>query len=483
MKKKFLAIVMSLCIALSMLPGMALAVDKPVYVALGDSISAGYGLTNPEKEAFPALVAEKNGLALTDLSESGATSDDLVATVKDNLTVLAGADVVTITAGGNDMMNALYAFIAEQYQSIDSTVTVDTVKEALLKGDATAIASAIKVISGFTDSDVAVGTLTKLSTNLTTAIGAIKKINPDVQIIVATQYNPYKQAAKAAEAVPAVAVQAKTISDVFDAGVTVINQAIQKICTATQCTVADVYTKFDGVSDNPCNASFATKINLDFHPNANGHSLIADVISGVIKEIETEQPVVTPPEESEDTDVPEIPDISDLPVTVPGADGTGWAGSASIGYQYYVGGKMVTGWYEIGGIWYLFDETTGLMKNDCWEKVDSVWYLFNENGAMLTGWQVVDGNRYYLRSWGGMATGWQQVDGVWYYLRADGVMVADCWIETDGEWYYLTETGAMATNKWIESDGEWYYLYSSGAMAVNTTIDGYKVGANGASVR
>lgn len=494
MKKKFLAIVMSLCIALSMLPGMALAADKPAYAALGDSISAGYGLSDPAKDAFSALVAEEKGFELTNLFRSGATSDDLATTIKNNLPVVTGADVITITAGGNDMMNALYAYLAAQNPSL----TADAIKENLLKGDMTTIAAAIPVLSGFAQSEQAVAALKNLSTNLTAAITAIKKANPDVQIIVATQYNPYKQAASGANAL--VAAQAKTISDVFDAGVTAMNQVIKQVCTATQCTVADVYTKFDGASENPCNASFAdlTKINLDFHPNVNGHSLIAEVISSVVADIETEEPVVTPPEETEepevtppeeteepeDTDVPEIPDLpTDLPISVPGADGTGWAGSAALGYQYYVGGKMVTGWYEVGGIWYLFDQTTGLMKSNGWEKVDGVWYLFNENGAMLTGWQVVDGNRYYLRSWGGMATGWQMVDGIWYYLRADGVQVTDRWIETDGEWYYLTSTGAMATNEWVEWNGEWYYLYSSGAMAVNTTIDGYKLGVDGAYVK
>ena len=494
MKKKFLAIVMSLCIALSMLPGMALAADKPAYAALGDSISAGYGLSDPAKDAFSALVKKEKGFELTNLSQSGATSDDLASSIKNNLPVVTGADVITITAGGNDMMNALYAYLAAQNPSL----TADAIKENLLKGDMTTIAAALPALSGFVQSEQAVAALKNLSTNLTAAITAIRKVNPDVQIIVATQYNPYKQAASGANAL--VAAQAKTISDVFGAGVAAMNQAIQAVCTATQCTVADVYTKFDGASENPCNASFAdlTKINLDFHPNANGHSLIAEVISSVVADIETEEPVVTPPEETEepevtppeeteepeDTDVPEIPDLpTDLPISVPGEDGTGWAGSAALGYQYYVGGKMVTGWYEVGGIWYLFDQTTGLMKSNGWEKVDDVWYLFNENGAMLTGWQVVDGSRYYLRSWGGMATGWQMVDGIWYYLRADGVQVTDRWIETDGEWYYLTSTGAMATNEWVEWNGEWYYLYSSGAMAVNTSIDGYKLGVDGAYVK
>lgn len=40
----------------------------------------------------------------------------------------------------------------------------------------------------------------------------------------------------------------------------------------------------------------------------------------------------------------------------------------------------------------------------------------------------------------------------------------------------------MATG-WLNDRGTWYYLHSNGAMAANTTINGYKLGSNGAWIR
>ena len=44
--------------------------------------------------------------------------------------------------------------------------------------------------------------------------------------------------------------------------------------------VVDVYAAFEDAQENPCNAdlSAAMELNLDFHPNAYGHSLIAQVV-------------------------------------------------------------------------------------------------------------------------------------------------------------------------------------------------------------
>lgn len=82
MRKRLFALAMGFGMAVSMLPGMAFAADdKPAYAVLGDSISAGYGLSDPAKDAFPALVAEEKGLELTNLSSSGATSDDLATRI------------------------------------------------------------------------------------------------------------------------------------------------------------------------------------------------------------------------------------------------------------------------------------------------------------------------------------------------------------------------------------------------------------------
>ncbi|GAA0077092.1 hypothetical protein UT300005_14700 [Clostridium sp. CTA-5] len=56
------------------------------------------------------------------------------------------------------------------------------------------------------------------------------------------------------------------------------------------------------------------------------------------------------------------------------------------------------------------------------------------------------------------------------------------WVNVNGTWYFLNASGAMQTG-WINNNGTWYYTNASGAMLSNTTVDGYKLGANGAWIR
>ena len=89
-----------------------------VYLALGDSISTGYGLAEGEK-GFADIVAEEMGYTLINRAINGNTSVGILAQMKDPL-VLADvkqADVITITCGGNDLMGMLFQAIADAYNA------------------------------------------------------------------------------------------------------------------------------------------------------------------------------------------------------------------------------------------------------------------------------------------------------------------------------------------------------------------------------
>lgn len=80
---------------------------------------------------------------------------------------------------------------------------------------------------------------------------------------------------------------------------------------------------------------------------------------------------------------------------------------------------------------------------------------------------------------------WINNNGKWQYNDSLGNVLKNTWFfdKNYGAWYYLDEVGNMKTG-WIQDGtGKWYYLYSSGAMAYNTSIDGYKLGSDGAWVK
>lgn len=131
--------------------------------------------------------------------------------------------------------------------------------------------------------------------------------------------------------------------------------------------------------------------------------------------------------------------LSETPLLNTGSFKEGWNTLNNGNWQYVLGGNKVTGWNFINGRWYYMDSL----------------------GMMQRGWVTTNGSWYYLNYNGDMATGWQNINGKWYYLRGDGKML----------------TG------WIDDRGTWYYLDYSGAMVSNTTINGYRLGYNGAWIR
>ena len=62
MKRKLLAMLVCVALVSTLFPFAAMAEETQVrYVAIGDSISSGYGLEVPETEAFPSLIAQDGG--------------------------------------------------------------------------------------------------------------------------------------------------------------------------------------------------------------------------------------------------------------------------------------------------------------------------------------------------------------------------------------------------------------------------------------
>jgi SpoIID/LytB domain protein len=149
--------------------------------------------------------------------------------------------------------------------------------------------------------------------------------------------------------------------------------------------------------------------------------------------------------------------------------------------KYYMNdsGIMETSWIKLDNKWYYF-KPSGEMQTG-WLEWNDHWYYLANSGVMQTGWLKWNNHWYYLKSGGEMTTGWLKWNNEWYYLDAGGEMETG-WVKSGGEWYYLASGGVMETG-WVYTGGKWYFLYNSGSMAHNTTIDGYKLGSDGAWIQ
>ena len=139
------------------------------------------------------------------------------------------------------------------------------------------------------------------------------------------------------------------------------------------------------------------------------------------------------------------------------------------------------------------------------EWVDGKWYDADGKqtykGTMSwksndKGWWIEDSEGWYPQSQ------WVKIDGKWYYFCADGYMDYSeyrdgCWLGSDGAWveeyyggtwkqnstgwWYEDASGWYPQSQWVWIDGSCYYFGSDGYMATNQYVDGYWVGADGAS--
>lgn len=278
-----------LCGALMMCPkavAMAQASGEICYVALGDSISSGFGLKE-EHQRFTQQVARENGFDLVSLAQNGETSATLLERLQDPevMQAVAQADVISITVGGNDLMQSLYEYLAHQYpeRKSDPSPTAEEVQQTLMGGDMAMLTYALGEIQGFPESEEKEEAMAQFTANLTQVTQEIETVNPDVCLVVANQYNPYHYLLQEFSKYPPVAEAAQKAGLVLQAELDTLNDAITSVGEQVGYSVVDVYTAFEDAGENPCNAqvSLFSKLNLDFHPNAYGHTLIAQAVTAV----------------------------------------------------------------------------------------------------------------------------------------------------------------------------------------------------------
>lgn len=262
-------------------------------IGLGDSISTGYGLAD-KSGSFLSLIENTTGLTVSNAAVDGATSEVVLGRLATgNLDAqLAGADVVTLTIGGNDMMAVFYQMIADAYNAAtgDSVTLLEVpviLTDPTNEKNAAVTQAAMGILMGGYDQvkPAFTAALSSIGENVKNIASYIKAKNPDITILVANQYNPYKW-----------------LSGVYSMVGVFFNQAVLDLNSVlgaaesgagTLYTVVDVYTAFAASEENLCNAT-SLPLNLDFHPNAKGHEVLAALFGNEIGQEEPEEPVTAP---------------------------------------------------------------------------------------------------------------------------------------------------------------------------------------------
>ncbi len=110
-----------------------------------------------------------------------------------------------------------------------------------------------------------------------------------------------------------------------------------------------------------------------------------------------------------------------------------WSMNVNGEWTYNIENINITGWKQIGGQWYYFDNN-GVMKKGGWfQDTNGKWYYLLGDGSMKTGWE-----RNLVSS--------AQDEICWYYLQSDGSMAIGN-LMIDGKWYCFDNSGKMLEEK------------------------------------
>lgn len=275
MKKKLIALALCLVLCLGVLPLGTLAADGAVsYLALGDSISTGFGLSDRSR-GFAGLLAEEWNATLTNEAVDGHTSTNLLAKLKTGSLdrAIAAADVITITIGGNDITHAIYQVMADIYNSqVGGDKTVQEIIQDIGEGDVAVLLPIMMAMNNITGTAAFQAALDTYEVNMFGTDGALDYIrdrNSDAEIILLLQYDPYQSYASSS--------MLSTLYTSIDPAMVALNEVISQNARSGGYMVSDVYTAFRTDTRNLCNADPAT-MNLDVHPNAEGHAVIAETV-------------------------------------------------------------------------------------------------------------------------------------------------------------------------------------------------------------
>lgn len=239
-------------------------------VALGDSITRGYGLADDEK-SYVEILSEEGNFKSDNFAVNGRTStvllEDLQKPSEKEKFALEQADYIVMSIGGNDMLYLLDKLVNGALPSDSAENPAETVKNL--------VDMAGKLTAENMTSDISY-----YKNTVEKVINILREMNPNAEIVMQTVYNPFKPIFVVAP------VMFADMKDDIDGAyervegcINGFNTALFELSEKYGFKIADVSKDFRESDKKYINMSLS---NPDIHPNAAGHRRIAEIIEQTI---------------------------------------------------------------------------------------------------------------------------------------------------------------------------------------------------------
>ncbi len=253
-------------------------------VALGDSITTGYGLdgydantvsTNTTIRNYVNLVAENKQANIINLAHDGDKAENLLQVINNtaNDKALSNADCILITIGGNELLQPLIDVAQQEVVNI------------MLYG--------IRHLANILESnaDTFNMAIEQYKNTLPSVIDVLLTKNSSAQIIFQTQYNPLENA-KNSTFLQSFSKEENyedidAVYNVFDTYITKLNTQTQNIISSynnSNLVICDTYKAYKNYAKT--NVDILTNIDssIDIHPNSKGHEFIYTNVKNLVRD-------------------------------------------------------------------------------------------------------------------------------------------------------------------------------------------------------
>lgn len=259
--------------------------SKTTYVALGDSIAAGYGLEGysggeeaPPADSYQSLVSKFLGTSPVNYAVTGDDSTDCIELLNSGKAdeALSNAGIITLSIGSNDLLGPFIRIIKETFGITEDGKGTDySLIEDYYSGfkDAS-FTDLLAVANGLADkvkdNEELHAKAQAFAVNFNEIINILKEKAPQAVIYVTNIYNPFKDV--------------MVVGSLADTYINELNSAFKD--NSGDYTLIDTYSLFakENLSNVKFDISDLDNINLDPHPSKKGHDKIASAILNAIKE-------------------------------------------------------------------------------------------------------------------------------------------------------------------------------------------------------
>ncbi len=263
--------------------------EKIKFVALGDSIARGHGLSDPENCAYPAIVCESVRQNLPDTevdfynyAHDGDTTGNLLEIVKNGAPELDGADIVTVSIGANNILLPFFSCLSRLTSVLGLSPSASESTDI-----ADRVENVFESVNSFLKSEEFASSMSQgvetAKSDLSEIFAEIKRRAPSAKVLVMLVYSPYHNTVISLPYIE----QKIDLGTLCDLWVSRLDAVLRDASLTSGFYMVDCYTPMLDKKGllNVAISLFPPRFSIDPHPNVSGHVSIANLHIDVLNSI------------------------------------------------------------------------------------------------------------------------------------------------------------------------------------------------------